>query len=208
VKENSTFIAVVLDRSGSMAGIAVATIAGFNKFLAEQKALPGEALLTLAQFDDVYEVVHEAKPLQEVPELTAETFQPRGSTALLDAIGRTINSVGIRLAALPEPERPARVLMLIVTDGHENKSTEFRRQQIQEMVKHQREKYSWEFVYIGANQDALQVATAMNIAPQNAMNYDASAMGTRDAWVGASSSLRSYRGGGSASVSGNTGSKS
>jgi uncharacterized protein YegL len=202
MKQDHTFIAVVLDRSGSMSSVRADTIGGFNTFLRDQKAHPGEATLTLAQFDDQYEIVHDAKPLRDVPDLTDKTYVPRGSTALHDAIGRTIDSVGARLASMPESDRPARVIVLILTDGHENASKEYVGGRAAQMIAHQREKYAWEFVFMGANQDAALAAKSLNIAAQNAANYAATASGTRDAYGIMSNSLRSYRSGGSARVDG------
>src|SRR6185437_887189 len=116
---NFTDITIVLDRSGSMEVIADDTVGGFNQFLKEQKKVPGKALLTLVQFDHEYQFVHQAVPIGSVPLLTRKTYVPRGSTALLDAIGRAINETGQRLAALPEPERPGNVIVMILTDGLE-----------------------------------------------------------------------------------------
>lgn len=192
MKDGFTYIAVVLDRSGSMSSIRESTIGGFNKFLAEQKAVPGEALLTLAQFDDQYEIVHNALMLRDVPELTAATFVPRGYTALDDAIGRTIDALGARLAGMREQDRPSKVIVVIITDGGENASKEYKGRAAQ-MIEHQRTKYSWEFVYIGANQDAVATARSYNINPNNALNYAANNAGTQQAFTSASVGMRSYR---------------
>src|SRR5512138_1904469 len=139
MKSGYADINIVLDRSGSMESIRQATIAGFNKFLAEQKQAPGEATLTLAQFDDIYEVVHRAANLNSVEPLTEKTYAPRNTTALLDAIGKTINETGGRLAAMAEDERPERVIFVIITDGLENASQEFTVERVNEMIAHQRD---------------------------------------------------------------------
>jgi hypothetical protein len=178
-KPNSSALAVVLDRSGSMESIREATIEGFNEFLAGQQAVPGEATLTLVQFDNEYEVRHQAAPLADVPPLTGETYVPRGSTALLDAIGRTINSLGARLAKMPECDRPARVLFTIVTDGLENASQEFTRSQVFDMITHQRETYGWEFMFLAANQDAIATGRQYGIDPGLAASYAASDVSAR-----------------------------
>lgn len=191
-----TDIAVVLDRSGSMQSIKDATLDGFNKFLEEQKAAPGECSLTLVQFDDHYEVVHKAIDIKDVPHLTASTFVPRGTTALLDAMGKLINDTGARLQSIPEDQRPDKVIFVVITDGAENASREFKREQIFEMVSHQRDKYSWEFVFLGANIDSIATATSLGFQGSNAMNYVASDKGTRSAWVSLSNSMTSYRGSG------------
>jgi hypothetical protein len=190
---DSCAIAVVLDRSGSMEAIRQATIDGFNEFLTAQKALPGQATLTLAQFDDIYEVVHASTPLFLVPPLSSDTFVPRGSTALLDAIGRTITALGARLAAMPERERPGRVLVTIITDGLENASREFTRERIFDMITHQREKYSWEFIFLAAGQDAIAVGEQYGIQRVYAASFSRSLGSARRAFRSASDLVRSAR---------------
>lgn len=188
-----TDITIVLDRSGSMQSIREDTIGGFNAFLNEQKKTDEGDRLTLVQFDTQFETVHDNVPLSEVPELTTETFVPRGGTALLDSLGRTINATGARLAALDEKERPEKVIFVIITDGEENSSREFNgpdgHKQVMDMIKHQTEKYSWQFMYIGANQDAIQVGHALGIAAGSSMSYAASSIGTQNTWKNLSRSV-------------------
>lgn len=172
MKNDFTRIAVILDRSGSMESLREATVAGFNGFVRSQLAVPGTASLKLVQFDDQYEVVFD-KPVAEVPELTQATFLPRGMTALLDAQGRTNEELGAELAAMDESQRPSKVMVLTLTDGLENSSKLFTLQRVADLVKHQREVYKWEFVYLGANQDAVKVAATMNIPAPMAMSYSA-----------------------------------
>jgi hypothetical protein len=172
MNDNLTYIAVVLDRSGSMESCKQPTISGFNEFLHQQKLEPGDARLYLAQFDHEYDLLYD-KPLREADELTGYTYQPRGMTALYDAIGRTIKTLGEKFAKQPEKERPGKVLVAIITDGYENHSTEYFRHQIADMVKEQQEKYSWRFVFIGANQDAIFTAAQMNINRGSAITYTA-----------------------------------
>ena len=131
-------ITVVLDRSGSMEAVADDTIGGFNHFVKDQREEAGSACLTLVQFDTEYEFVHRALPIAEVPRLTRQTFRPRGGTALLDALGRSINETGARLAAMPEAERPGRVVFVVLTDGEENSSREFHAAKVGQMIAHQR----------------------------------------------------------------------
>ena len=169
-KPNFIEIAVVLDRSGSMASVRSDTIGGFNAFVTDQRKNLGEVKLSLAQFDDFYEVVYDGKPILEVPLLTEATFVPRGCTALLDAVGKTINALGERLAKTPEHLRPSLVVFVILTDGMENASKEFKLEQVKEMIKHQTEKYSWQFVFLGADQNAFQ-ATQMGIHTANTYNF-------------------------------------
>ena len=193
MKQNYTHISVVLDRSGSMASVVDDTIGGFNSFLEEQKKVEGLGTLTLVQFDNVYEVVNNFIDLKQIRPLTRETFQPRGSTALLDAIGRTINETGRRLGELAERERPDKVVFVILTDGEENSSREFNNQQINDSITHQRDVYKWEFVFLGANQDAISTASQMGISTQNAMTYAANSAGTQAAFSAVSRNLAGYR---------------
>lgn len=195
MKQNLTDISVVLDRSGSMESVRTDTIGGFNAFLKTQKEAPGEATLTLAQFDDQYEIVHNGKNIQDVPNLTAETFVPRGMTALLDAIGRTVNATGARLSALTEDQRPGKVIFVILTDGQENKSSEFTKEKINEMIKHQKEAYQWDFVFLGANQDAIHAGTSLGINAGNAMTYAANVKGTEAAFASLGATMCTYRSG-------------
>lgn len=157
-----TQIAVVLDRSGSMDSVITPTINNFNEFVRQQHAVPGSARLRLAQFDHEYELLYD-KPIGEVEKLTEETFRPRGNTALLDAIGRTIDSLGDSLAAMPEEERPGKVIVLILTDGQENYSSLYSRQKIRAMIRHQREKYSWEFIFMGTTWSSVLDAKSYGI---------------------------------------------
>ena len=179
--KNETDITVVLDRSGSMASVRDDTIGGFNSFLQEQKAVPGSARVSLVQFDDQYESVYECRDVQDAPDLSPRTFVPRGSTALLDAIGRTLNATGARLAALPEAARPEKVLLVVMTDGLENASREFSARQVFDMITHQRDKYQWEVVFIGANQDAVLTGASYGLPASNALDYAATPAGTRHA---------------------------
>jgi hypothetical protein len=169
-----TDITVVLDRSGSMAAIAGDVIGGLNTFIQGQSQVEGEARFTLVQFDDRYEVVHAHVPVEQVPPLTDRTYVPRGSTALLDAIGRTIIDTGARLAMLPEAERPEAVIFAVQTDGLENASREFTREQVFAMIRHQEEKYAWQFVFLAADQNAIDEGGRMGFAAASALDYDKS----------------------------------
>jgi uncharacterized protein YegL len=199
MKPNLTSINVIIDKSGSMGHLTNDTIGSFNTFLAEQKLVPGEAVFTLCTFNTRHNMVHNFVKLASVPNLDKTTYTPSGGTALLDAMGHTINSVGAKLAAMPEDERPSKVIFLIITDGQENSSREFSKEQIASMVKHQSDTYQWEFVFMGANIDSIAEANSIGIT-RNVMNYDASAAGTQDLYKNISESMRSYRGGASAQV--------
>jgi hypothetical protein len=200
MKDNFTRIAVILDRSGSMETCKESTVAGFNEFIRMQRELPGEAMIKLVQFDDRYETVFDMN-LKMSPDLTQNTFVPRGSTALLDAQGRTIVELGRELAALPEPERPSKVIVVTLTDGMENASKQFSLERIGEMIREQRDKYSWDFVFLGANQDAIATAAAMSIPLPSAMSYSTSKAGIAATMAAVSHYVGAARGGKTAAFS-------
>ncbi len=191
--KDKTDITIILDRSGSMSSVKDDTIGGFNNFLAEQQKVEGEASLSLVQFDDQYEVVYVDKDINSADRLTQATFQPRGMTALFDAIGQTINSVGQRLANLAEDKRPNKVVFVILTDGFENASREFSASKISEMINHQRNNYKWEFMFIGANQDAVLSAKEIGIPAAAALTYAANAEGTKMLFSRVAGKVASYR---------------
>ena len=173
-----TEIAYILDRSGSMQELSEAAISGFNSFLDEQRNAPGDGRLSLVLFDDEYILHSDRKPLAEVEKLTTKSYEPRGMTALLDAIGRTINHIGQQLEATPEAERPASVIIAIYTDGYENCSKEFNAEKIHEMIRHQTNNYQWQFLFLAANEDAIATAAKYGIDPNNAstVKFDSSGM--------------------------------
>ena len=177
MKNHYSEIAFVLDRSGSMESCREATIGGFNSFLQEQQKTEGLARLTLILFNDEYLVPIDALPVAEILPLSSDSYVPRGSTALLDAIGRTIDELGARLAALSEKDRPRQVIVAILTDGLENSSQDYTWQQIADVIKQQSEQYRWTFLFLGANQDAIETAAQMNIKATNAAAYVADAAG-------------------------------
>lgn len=169
---DKTAIMIVLDESPSMSSARAETIEGFNLFLAEQKKNPKPATLSLVKFHGQYGVAYIDKPLQDVEPLTDRTYAPGGSgTALYDSVGRGILELGERLAKLPEAERPDKVLFVIITDGEENMSREMTLDRVQAMVKEQTEKYSWTFLFMGADIDAYKGAGALGIQPSNAAQY-------------------------------------
>ena len=192
-KPNFTSINVVIDRSGSMSSLRQDTIGSFNSFLQEQKVVPGECVFTLCTFSDDYHLVHDFEKIANVPELTKATYRPGGNTALLDAFGATIDEVGRKLAAMPEGERPDKVLFLVITDGQENSSSRYTRDQIKSMVEHQRSVYSWEFVFVGANIDAFTVGTSLGFTGQNSVGYVPTAAGTNSLYGSISSNTTAYR---------------
>lgn len=184
-----TEIIVITDRSGSMASIAQDVIGGYNTFIAAQKVLPGEARVTYTQFDDKYDVVYSGTPLAEVPLLDEKTFIPRNATALYDAIGRTLNDQGERIAKEKWAEL---VVVVIVTDGCENASREFTGSRIKEMCMHA-ESNGWKFVYLGANQDSFSVAKGLGLSMAATRNYTADGVGTQAAYSFATESVSDLR---------------
>lgn len=179
MRENLTEMVFVLDRSGSMSGLAADTIGGFNELIEKQKKIEGDAYVTTVLFDHEYEVLHDHVALEEVAPLTDKEYFARGSTALLDAVGRTIDAVGARLAAAPEDERPEHVVFVITTDGRENSSREYTAQRVRGMIEHQQQKYSWQFVFLGANMDAVSEARNLGISAKYAADFTPSHSGVR-----------------------------
>lgn len=199
MKKNLTYLIFVVDRSGSMSTIARDMIGGYNTFIKTQKdAKLGDCKVFFYQFDTQYEAVYEGTDLNAVPELTDKTFIPRGGTALYSSLGKTINSIGKRLSDMPEDERPERVLFITITDGYHNSILEgedkqYDAKEVKEMIVHQTEKYGWDFVYIGANQDAWAIGDAMGIAGNTKFNYVASAAGTAYMFDTLTRSATAYR---------------
>jgi len=186
-------IICIIDRSGSMGIIIDDAIGGFNHFLDEQKKLPGKAALTYVQFNSELEVIHENKPLQDVEPINKNTYNPSGTTALLDAVGETIDSTGQRLAAMPEENRPEHVIVAILTDGHENASRNYTLSKVRKMISHQKEKYSWEFIFLGANQDAFAEAAKMGIDREDSFNFHVSKEGIKKAYDDMHETVSKYR---------------
>lgn len=181
-----TEIAFILDRSGSMESIRPAAIDGFNAFLRDQQAAPDQARFTLVFFESETEARHISIPISEIVPLDHETYIPGGCTALLDAIGETIDQLGRRFAAMPEADRPEHVTVAILTDGEENSSRHFTWGQIADRIKHQTEKYSWEFLFLGAGPDTIATAAQLHIHAANASRFVADEAGQGSAMAGIS----------------------
>jgi len=192
-KRDYTHISIVLDRSGSMQSCLNDTIGGFNQFLSAQKQESGEATITMIQFDDEYEVLMDMLPLANAIDLSRENYVPRDCTALLDAIGRTINNVEHKINEKEEDQRPEKVIFVIITDGGENSSREFNHGQVMEMINRHKDENKWEFVFIGANQDAINVGGGMGIRGTSAMSYAQSSVGTQAMYSSLTRNLTSYR---------------
>jgi uncharacterized protein YegL len=183
-----TEIAVVLDRSGSMARITQEMQTGFAQFVKEQRAQPGECVLSLYRFDHAYEVVFEERPLAKVPPLR---LVPRGSTALLDAVGHSIARIGDRLSAKPEHARPGSVVVMIMTDGQENASVEVSRDVLKASIQRQEQLYHWQFMYLGA--DASVFSEARSLGIDAVSHYPASSAGVERVYARSSHSITEYR---------------
>lgn len=179
----------VLDMSGSMESIRQSTISGFNEFKNDQMREAGDAFFTLTLFDTEFETVCEAVPVREVPDLTMQTYAPRGMTALYDAIGRTLSATDTFVAL----NRPDQVLFVIMTDGEENSSREFTRERIFRMIRERQELAGYEFIYMGANQDAYHVGGQMGLREGRMLAYAASPAEARETMGRASRNVRAYR---------------
>ena len=179
MKTNKTELVFILDRSGSMGGLETDTIGGYNSLLSRQREEPGEATVTTVLFDDQYELLHDRIDLRGIVPITAREYYVRGSTALLDAIGKTIRKIDNAQKHTAPEMRADKVLFVITTDGHENASREYSAAQVKAMISEQKEKYGWEFLFLGANIDAVRTAGSFGIAPNRAVNYHADSRGTR-----------------------------
>ena len=178
-KNNLTELVFILDRSGSMSGLESDTIGGFNAMIAKQKKEDGEAYVSTVLFDNVSEVLHDRVSLKEIPKMTAKDYTVRGCTALIDAIGGAIKHIGnIHKYARPE-DVPAHTMFIITTDGQENASHRFSSDEVKKMIETQKEKYGWEFLFIGANIDAVETAASFGIERNRAVNYNADSKGTQ-----------------------------
>ncbi len=167
-RSDLTHLYFLLDRSGSMQSIRSDIEGGFEAFVGEQRKGDGECLANLAQFDDVYEVVYADRPVADVPPLY---LRPRNMTALHDAMGRLVTDAGAKLAALPEDQRPGTVIVAIMTDGLENASKEWHAPAVKALVELQTKQYGWEFLYMGADQDAVEVGVGLGISAANSVTY-------------------------------------
>lgn len=186
--KNRTELAIIMDRSGSMASIRDDMVGGFARFIDDQKQAPGELSVSLYQFDDTFDVVFEEKPGAEVSEIK---LMPRGSTALLDAVGKAVALIGERLAKKPESERPGAVVVLVITDGQENASREFKAKQVRNLIEQQEREYNWKFAYLGS--DPSGFAESADYGFTRAASYQNTSKGVQDMYAGTSEALRSYR---------------
>ena len=173
-----TELVFILDRSGSMAGLEDDTIGGFNAMLEKQRAEPGKALISTVLFDGVSEVIHDRIGLDKVQNLTRKEYYVRGCTALLDAVGGAIKHIGNIHKYARAEDRPEKTLFVITTDGMENASRKYSYDRVKMMIQRQKEKYGWEFIFLGANIDAVKEAARFGIGADRAANYHADRKGT------------------------------
>ncbi|WP_174566816.1 vWA domain-containing protein [Nocardia crassostreae] len=179
-----TLIAVLLDRSGSMQSIKSDTEGGFNAYMEQQREVPKQIEVTLAQFDTDYQVVYANRPLAEVPPLQLE---PRGMTALYDAVGKLVTEVGAELAARPDHRRPGTVIVVVLTDGHENSSKEWSHAAVKSLITQQQDVWKWNFLFLGANMDAVAIGTEMGFSPRQSITYAAAPQGVSGVFRAAAS---------------------
>lgn len=178
----STDITIILDRSGSMDYIKEATIKGFNSFLNEQQMGNNDDKISLVQFDHEYQVVYESININEVKPLNENTFIPRGSTALLDAIGNTVKNTKNRINHLNKSDKPKNVLIVIITDGEENSSNKYTRERIFKKISNREKRDDWKFVFIGSNQDAISVGENIGISRDRSLTFKNDNEGTEHAF--------------------------
>ena len=193
MKKNLTEIVFILDRSGSMAGLEDDTIGGFNAMIEKQRGEPGEALVSTVLFDNESEVVHDRVDVQKVEPMTRKEYYVRGCTALLDAVGGAIHHIGNVHKYAREEDRPEKTLFVITTDGMENASCRYSYEKLKTMIRRQKEKYGWEFIFLGANIDAAGEAARFGISQDRAVNYHADHKGTAVIYEAVSEAVCSVR---------------
>lgn len=178
MKHNLTELVFILDKSGSMSGLEQDTIGGFNSMLEKQKKEEGDAFVTTVLFDNNYKLLHDRLSIKDIMLMTRKEYYVGGSTALLDALGTAINYIGKTLSETKEEKRPEKVMFVIITDGMENSSREFNQRKIKSMIEHQKTKYSWDFIFLGANIDAVETATSFGINEDKAVTFLSDSEGT------------------------------
>ncbi len=179
MRKNLTEIVFILDRSGSMSGLEGDTIGGFNSMIEKQKNAEGEALISTVLFDNISEVIHDRVSVQNIKPMTREDYTVRGCTALLDAIGGAIHHIGNVHKYARAEDVPEHTMFVITTDGMENASHRYSSEQVKKMIERQKEKYGWEFLFLGANIDAVETARHFGISEDRAVNYHSDSEGTQ-----------------------------
>jgi uncharacterized protein YegL len=193
MKKGLTELVFIIDRSGSMGGLESDTIGGFNAMLKEQQAVEGDAVVTTVLFDDRYELLHDRIDIKAVAPLTSKDYTVRGWTALLDAVGKTVKKIREAQKGTAEDYRAEKVMFVIITDGQENASRKYSAEDIKEQIERQKEKHGWEFIFLGANMDAVAEAGKLGIAADHASNYFADSLGTGAAFVSMSHASTKHR---------------
>ena len=193
MKKNLTELVFILDRSGSMSGLENDTIGGFNAMIEKQKREAGEAYVSTVLFDNHREVIHDRVDIQKVEPMTREQYYVRGSTALLDAVGKSIRHIANVHKYAREEDRPEKTLFIITTDGMENASHEYSYERVRKMIEHEKDKYGWEFIFLGANIDAAKEAARFGIDESRAANYHADSVGTAVIYEAMSEAVCSVR---------------
>lgn len=193
MKRNATELVFIIDKSGSMAGLEDDTIGGFNAMLKKQKAVRGECRITTVLFDSRYTLLHDRIDIRAVQPMTAEDYQAGGCTALIDAIGRTIDKLVSVQKNTADAYRAEKVMFVIITDGMENASRSYSAEKVRAMVRHEKEAYGWEFVFLGANIDAVETAGRFGIDADRAADYMPDAAGTRLNYTAMAEAVESYR---------------
>ena len=195
MRKGLTEIIFILDRSGSMSGLEADTIGGYNSMLEKQKKEESQAIISTVLFDDVQEVLHDRLSLDKVNKITREEYYVRGSTALLDAIGGAIHHIGNVHKYAREEDRPEKTIVIITTDGMENASRRYSYDKVKNMVERQKKSYGWEFLFLGANIDAIEVAGRFGISEERAVNYKCDKAGTKLNYEVLEEAISSYRAG-------------
>ena len=193
MKKNLTELVFILDRSGSMAGLEKDTIGGFNAMIEKQRGETGEALVSTVLFDNASQVLHDRVPLEKVPAMTGRDYYVRGCTALLDAVGGAIHHIGNVHKYAREEDRPEKTLFVITTDGMENASRAYTYDRVKAMIQRQKETYGWEFLFLGANIDAVTEAARFGITADRAANYHADHAGTNVVYETLSDTVCQFR---------------
>lgn len=193
MKKNRTELVFILDKSGSMAGLEADTIGGFNAMLQKQKAVDGECRITTVLFDNNYTLLHDRIDIEAVSPMTDREYYVGGSTALLDAIGITISKLAAVQKNTGEDHRADKVMFVIITDGEENASREYSADKVRGMITHEKEKYGWEFIFLGANIDAVQTASRFGIGADRALDYVPDAKGTQLNFEAMADTVACYR---------------
>ena len=193
MKKNLTEIVFILDRSGSMAGLEEDTIGGFNAMIRKQRGEEGQALVSTVLFDNHTEVIHDRVDIQRISPMTRKEYYVRGCTALLDAVGKSIRHIANVHKYAREEDRPEKTVFVITTDGMENASREYSYEKVRRMIEHEKEKYGWEFLFLGANIDAAKEAARFGITEDRAANYHADSQGTAVIYEAVSEAVCSVR---------------